>query len=59
MGDATRPLSRWGRRKAAAAGETDGIGKVGTGGGLVQTWSPSSDRGTGLLQFEHLTVGNS
>jgi hypothetical protein len=40
-GDATRALSRVGRRKAAAAGETDGMGKVGTCGGLEQICSPS------------------
>lgn len=58
-GDFTRPCNRWGRRDVAAAGDTVGFGKVGTGGGLAQMCSPSSERGTGWLQFEHLTVGRS
>ena len=56
-GDATRFMSRWGRREVAAAGEMDGLGKVGRSGGLTQMWSPRSERGTGWLQFEHLTEG--
>jgi hypothetical protein len=58
-GDATRPFSREGRRDAAEARETDGLCKVGTGGGFEQTWSPSSESGTGKLQLEHLTEGKS
>jgi hypothetical protein len=58
-GDATRPFSREGRRDAAEAKETDGLCKVGTGGGFEQTWSPSSESGTGKLQLEHLTEGKS
>lgn len=46
----------WGRREAAARGDTGGL-KAGMGGGFVQTCSVNSEMGTGELQFEHLTVG--
>lgn len=55
-GEATRA----GNGFAVLTGETssgEGLGIVGTGGGSAQVWSPNSERGTGWLQLEHLTVG--
>lgn len=66
MAEARRSCRCGGSSDAAAAGETAGFGREGVAGVVAgagagdagaQTWSPSSLRGTGRLQLEHLTFG--
>lgn len=55
----TKFCSLWGSNEVTWVGETEGLGRAGTGGSVEHMWSPSSDSVTLLPQFEHFTVGNS